>query len=274
MPSLEQLHNRFAANRDFLLEIALEDSRKYCRAPEKGVEGRDNQDSDQHWVEVFSQPGVTAETAHSFLRQFQLTNRVGYDKQRVADRINALIGASMTDPIADIHTLSRDLPKCIESGNRNQQTSAASKLSMFAKPNAMVFIWDRLATKSAKLRDWHGTGRDERQNGLVRLNDLYKDGEREKGNQHRYDRYWAACLRALEQERSTADFPIAVKAFSRFLTAENGPMRSGLVEAHFIERRLLDKLMFWEGYYIEKWAKNWSDGWEPEGAPQILIAAE
>ncbi|MGU3558585.1 hypothetical protein [Methylobacterium radiotolerans] len=244
-------------DREGLLAVATADTVKWCAPPAERVAGKHL--SDQHWMRIFDPASggvVDAETVHRFLVQFQLTNRVVWDKPAVAAAIERLRMVEDFDPVAGVTALAEELRACNTRGLR--QTSAASKLSVFAKPSAEVFIWDALASLSALLRD--------------RLRGELRKGDARQfllpGGGQDYAAFHAACARALAEERGRADFRDAVAELDARFRGQPGPMGDrDRVPLPFVERRLLDKLMFWEGHILKYGAASPAAGTSlPEAA--------
>jgi len=224
-----------------LLAAAKDDTLKWCPPPDERV--ADRHLSDQYWMGIFDPASagvVDAQTVHRFLVQFQLTNRVVWDKPAVAAAIERLRSVGAFEPVAGVAALAEELRTCNARGLR--QTSAASKLSVFAKPAAEVFIWDALASLSALLRDrLRGEpGRRGAKHFLL------------PGGGHDYAAFHASCARAMAEERDRADFRDAVADLDAHFRGRSGPMGDRTrVPLSFVERRLLDKLMFWEGHILK-----------------------
>ncbi|WP_312489996.1 hypothetical protein [Sphingomonas sp.] len=224
-----------------LLVEAEADVRRWCRPRDQWIGG--NRHPDTHWLALFTGL-VTEGDAHRFLVTFQLTNHVIWRKQAVAHAIMGLRAKPTFDPVIDIPVLAGQLST---EGRMRQHSSAASKIATFARPEADVFIWDRLASKSARHRDWHRAGRT----GWRRLNSLYR-----KADGHDYAAFWRACAQAREDERQKSDFRAARdRLIADFRGGAGGAEMADPVHVPdgFIERRLLDKLMFAEGRWIERY---------------------
>ncbi len=237
------------SSRDFLLARALADAKKWCVGASATVGARP---SDQYWVALFrrlqSEP-ITEKEAHLFLTTFQLTNRVIWDKANVAAQMCALREQEPFEPVESIQRLAHVLRGCNARGTR--QTSAASKLAMFAKPSAEVFIWDALASRSARMRDSCRDAVDGTTPKRRASMSIYTTADGE----HDYAAFHAACARALHDEQRRPDFVEAAAMFAEYLAHTDGPMADRmLVPRSFVERRLLDKLMFWEG-----WGQKYGD---------------
>lgn len=257
MMDTERLASRIAIRRAQHLEKALDDAKRWCAAPNMLV---GNKPSDQHWLELFgseTQRSVDASDAHAFLTTFMLTNRVSWDKAAVAGVFNEYRETPAGPVEEDVQRLSFRLMDCIRSRNKSLQTSAASKFALFAKPHARVFIWDQLASRSARLRDW--TRASEKPRSAF-LNKLYRRSTERQGRKVEmpdYAAYAAACAAALEEELAREDFRQAADDFTAYLSAMGGPMSNPVVaDRDFTQRRLLDKLMFWEGHAIRSWSGN------------------
>ena len=102
-----------------------------------------------------------------------------------------------------------------------------------------------MASKAARHRDWVRNGRT----GPRHLGRLYKvDGR------HDYPAFWRACDQARQEERQKTDFQAARdRLIADFRNGAGGDVMADPVRVpdSFIERRLLDKLMFWEGTLLE-----------------------
>lgn len=186
--ALDILHKRYKDCRSQFLSEALEHAKMLCVPPDTFVVGRKR--SDQYWLRLFSSSSekVTSEHVGNFLSSFQLTNRVGWDRRRVADLINKFRNRIVSDIGSAVTGLSLDLPSCITTKIKGQRTSAASKVAFFAKPREEVFIWDINATRSARFRDWLRT-RVAKPRSFDRL--YTRDGK------HDYASFWNACTQAL-----------------------------------------------------------------------------
>lgn len=175
---------------------------------------------------------------HRFLTSFQLTITVQWDKAKVANILSLVRSSSLSNPKEDIPLIGDRLRECNKP--RNRQTSAASKIINFAKPKLPVFIWDDLVSRAARTRDALLAGSKERPRSGVYL----REGE------HDYSGLYEACARALSEEHSRPDFQEAVLQLDKELREQGGLLAEReLVPVNFVERRLLDKLMFWEGWY-------------------------
>lgn len=230
------------AYRETLLRAAAIGVKKWCCPPEELVDGRRR--SDTFWMLLFTdldQKDVTKDEAHLFLVTFQLTNRVSWEKEKVAEAIKRLRDSRGFDPLTGVPELSKVLAEC--NTRKTRQTSAASKIATFTKPDAQVFIWDKLASRAARYRDWHRDGRVGRLRSAPYLN----------GKDHDYPAYYAACARALDDERRRPDFVATLTEVVDHFRAGTGPMADReIVDDGFIERRLLDKLMFAEGWVLNR----------------------
>jgi len=133
------------------LATALEDSKKWCVGPNTLV---GNKPSDQYWITIFDHgnpESVGTDQVHRFLVTFQLTRTVKWDKAGVAEAFNHFRSLELGDVNEAVARLAARLSGCM--GERQSiQTSAASKFAMFARPLLPIFIWDQLATRSAKPR--------------------------------------------------------------------------------------------------------------------------
>src|SRR5262249_4441144 len=130
-------------------------------------------------------------------------------------------------------------------GQKGLQTSAASKLAFFTKPLEKVYIWDQFAIASARFRD-----RRRRQGRRPKpARSYYRNVSGTV--EHDYASYAASFAKALEEERSGADFKGALQEFRSYLQKVGGPMSESKYSL-FVERRFLDKLMWWEGNWLKE----------------------
>lgn len=238
---MKEYPDLFGELRESLLDHATALTRKWCVPPEAFVDGKKR--SDQYWIKTLAvEQGSSLDSAiaHLFLVGFQLTNRVAWDKEKVAEAMRGA-SADADDAVSAVSSVASKLREANHRGT--QQTSAASKIAFFARPSLEVYIWDRLATKAARFREWDAGGRNQKLN----LN-VYVDAEK----RHAYGDYWRSCKAASRQERECADFTEAAKQLVLGFRAMSGPMSdAALIPDEFIERRLLDKLMFCEGLVLE-----------------------
>jgi hypothetical protein len=227
----------FKINRARFIDQAITDAKKWC-APPWCLVG--NKHSDHYWLNVFlAEPrSVTDLHVHDFLVSFQLASARKWDKQAVARRIILFSRQNIQDTAIGVEEFAVDLGKCIEKFV-GHQTSAASKIAFFSKPQQDVFIWDRLAKRSARFRD------------AIRLNESFGSLEQVGVN---YSRYHSSCAAALAEERMKPDFCAAVGEFEKYIQTVGGPMADNeyVRKSSFLERRLLDKLMFCEGKFLEE----------------------
>lgn len=220
-----------------LLDQASDDTIRWLSGPDEKVLGKP---SDQFWLRLFASAyEITPADAHKFLVTFQLTNRVKWDKERVAELIRGLVYSEHMEPIVAIPALAEDLRAANARGTK--QTSAASKLATFAKPFQPIFIWDNLARRSAanRLKLTNRIGRP------VRNPFVSNSGE------HDYAAYYTASEETFAEELSRPDFLEKLDAVIQNVRSVDGPLsRASDIPDEFIARRFLDKLMFWEGWTI------------------------
>lgn len=245
------------AYRKELLAAAEADVIKWCGPHDQQI-GRNQPDT--HWLMLFQGRyggPVTAEQAHRFLVTFQLTMFRTWNIAAAAEAIRDTCDAAEFVPLAAIPSLSARLAPLVE--RSTQETSAASKIATFAQPTARVYIWDKLATRSARYRDWVRSG----QTGRKKLGSLFA-----REGRHDYHAYYAACDRAMEDERERPDFTAARdRLIDRFRTGEGIMSDAAIVTDDFIERRLLDKLMFAEGNMLRQRKRG-----DDDGTPVLLAA--
>lgn len=231
-------------HRAVLLDNAMKDTIKWCVPPEAKV---GKKPSDSFWIKLFSDENsdpVNLNDAHLFLTTFQLTNRVIWHKDRVAALINDLRSNNSFDPVVGIPEFAENMRAANTRATR--QTSAASKLANFAKPHQPIFIWDRLASLSARYRIWDENGRKTK---LSSASIFLKADRRE----HDYAAFFAACQSVLQTEATKPDFQLATGKLIEHFRSSTGPMSDpSRVPDAFIQRRLLDKLMFAEGFCLDR----------------------
>lgn len=226
--------------RRMLLARAEQDVRRCCCPREQRVD--QGRHPDTHWLAVFSGQ-VEANDARQFLSTFLLTQFVAWDRAGVAAAIMTIHAADAFDPCVDIPHWADRLP--ISRGQRRQYSSAASKIATFARPRDEIHIWDRLASRAARHRDWVRNGRV----GAQYLGRPYGGDGR-----HDYPAFWRACDQARQEEREKTDFQqVRDRLIADFRHGAGGDVMADPVRVpdSFIERRLLDKLMFWEGTLLE-----------------------
>jgi hypothetical protein len=230
-------------NRITLLKKAAADVRKWCVSSDAKVGKRDRPDT--FWIELFDPKNpdqISVDNATQFLITFRLI-RASWDIPALAVLIDEFRRKPEFDPVADIPLLANDLRE--HNRHHTRQTSAASKIAAFARPKARVFIWDDLASRSARRRDW----KREPKNKIRPSSALYG----KQNGEHDYPELALACERAFEEERSCADFAESVEILDREFLLGGGTMANReKVPREFIEGRLLDKLMYWEGWSLKK----------------------
>lgn len=237
---------RFEAQRTSLLCQALEDSKKWCVAPDSRVGTK--RYSDQYWLKMFSSTGsLTDRDVHEFLVSFQLETRfIQFNERDVLARIIALSKRGIADLPTAVNALAEELMGTISSKRKGRQTSAASKLVFFSWPRREVYIWDAHARRSARFREWLRLGR-----GTIPPR---FDGSYVVGRTHNYSLFSVSCANALKDELLKDDFGKAVHEFRSEVQRVGGPMVDNNIvgSTSFIERRFLDKLMFWEGKFLKE----------------------
>lgn len=224
----------YGAYRTQLLETATQDTLKWLVGPDEPV-GRNP--SDQFWIRAFARGAgsFAPDDAHRFLVTFILTIMTRWDREKVAQEIDAFRETASFDPATHIPTLAEALREANEP--RNRQTSAASKIANFAFLSAEVYIWDSLAMRS------------------VRLRETLEGRKREaytSGSDHRYPAYHAACRRAFEREMGQDDFLEKARIVINQVRAIDGPLSDPAVPDSFFHRRLMDKLMYHEGALLRE----------------------
>ena len=238
---LESFASRLEQQRAALLNKSVEDAIAWCSQPSKEA----SKPSDQYWLAVFAEPSVSVEDAHKFLVTYMLTRMRNWDKAAVASAINVFISGRAGGIVSLVEGLSVTLQSCIQSENASQQTSAASKIAMYAKPESPVFIWDQLANRSARLRKWQRDGGER----FLRLNKLFSRPD----GRHDYAAYSDACNAVWQEECQKKDFQSAVEHFTTAVREIGGPMADpSIANLSFMQRRLLDKFMFWEGHLLRE----------------------
>ena len=184
---------------------------------------------------------------HKFLVSFQLETRfVQFNERDVLAQIIALCEKELSGIPAAVDVLAKGLSSTITSNANGRQTSAASKIVFFSQPCRDVYIWDTHARRSARFRDWLSVGRGTKPPRL--------DGSYVIGRTHDYSMFCDSCANALKTELLRDDFGEAIEEFRTEVQRVGGPMADSKVvrESSFIERRFLDKLMFWEGKYVKE----------------------
>ena len=229
--------------RSHLLEAAREDVLKWCAAPNVSI-GRFP--SDQYWLTIFNSTSryeITENDARLFLVTFRLARTGTWNYAAVAKVI-----MDFRQPkygVADPNNLIESLAKALQEADARNRShiSAASKIAVFSWPNLCIFIWDTMARRAARARR-----RIELENpGLLSQDDqvILRRGTAS------YPTYHSACTVHFALENQRQDFQTATAGLIDELRRREGPLsRSGNISDEFIARRLLDKLMFWEGQYL------------------------
>lgn len=246
---MSDLIQRFLARRTDLLAEALAEAKKWCVAP--GIPVERSKRSDQYWLTTFPSPAVTVsdEDVRRFLSIYGLSRWVKWNERGVANCIEALRGEAESDPAATVSALTYALLGQIIGATRTRQTSAASKIAFFTLPGRELFIWDQFAIRSARFHEWLSTNSERSPRSFHRAYMLRGASD--------YGGFAVACRQKLAAERQRPDFGECVAAFGHYLRGVGGPMADGLDTGSgtFHERRLLDKLMFFEGRYLESTEK-------------------
>lgn len=209
--------------------------------------------SEQYWLQAFSTSDVTAEQMRHFLASFQFI-REKWDYAEAADIVNELIGKQDFDPLSDIEAMAGALRVVTE--RRTPQTVAATAICVFAKPSAKVFVMGDPQCYSARLSLWDRSGRAIPPLLGVPFHDDGWEANGRHGTED-YQTYAQACEAVLEGVVASEAFKKALNRYSDYLESVQGPMRSReQVPIEFVERRLLEKLMACEGWYIRYWLEN------------------
>jgi hypothetical protein len=248
--STESILDGLSNVRDVIIAKALTDAISVSGHP--GDAARLPHRSEQYWLQAFSSPDVTSDQMRTFLGTFQ-SIRAGCDYGEAADLVNELIGKRDFDPLTDVETLAGALRVVTE--RRISQTVAAASICTFAKPNAQVFAMGDLHCYSARLVLWARSDRSTPSLlGVPFHDDGWEAGDGVRGD---YVAYASACSVVLDELRSMDAFRNALRRYTDYLDSVPGPMRTReTVALEFIERRLLDKLMACEGWYIRYWLEN------------------
>lgn len=238
MADTHDLQREFDVRRGEFLRSGLNDTLKWCASPSESVE--ETRPSDQYWMELFrTAKRVSTKDAQKFIVTFGL-QRSQWDYDRAAEAIEKFRN---TKEILDTVVSVSDLAETLRSGNkkRHRCESAASKIAMFARPQSDVFIWDSVVTRAARFRD------------ALRLQSQPRLQRRKYSD---YASYHKACSDALREEKNKGDFRECVDTLDACLRKRTGPMADRSVcPISFLERRYLDKLMFFEGKWVECKAK-------------------
>jgi hypothetical protein len=209
--------------------------------------------SEQYWLQAFSTPGVTAEQMRHFLASFQFV-RDKCDYEEAADLVNELIRTQDFDPLSDIETIAGALRAVTD--RRTPQTVAATAICMFAKPSAKVFVMGDLHCYSARLALWERSGRAVPPLLGVPFHDDGWEVNGSRGTED-YPAYAQASEAVLEGVVEAEAFKNALNRYLDYLESVQGPMRlRENAPIGFVERRLLEKLMACEGWYIRYWLEN------------------
>lgn len=227
-----------AAVRGVVMAKSLAEAVAFCGPPND--DSRLPRRSDQHWAETFSTANVTPDQIRSFLSSCQLV-RNERDYGQAAEIVNAFIRTEDFNPLADIEKLAMALREVTE--RRLPQTVAASTIAMLAKRSEKVFIWDELPDLA------------------VRFSTSVRLGEAEfsawTAGSASYASYAEAYDHVIAEMRVSSAFQSALQQFSDYLASIAGPFRSrDDTPMDFIERRLADRVLTCEGWYLRYWMET------------------
>jgi hypothetical protein len=218
-----------APHRSRLLDTAYDDVLRWHRSPDAQIEQRR---PDSFWLQLFRAPEAERRdpsVVHDFLSSFHLEGRREWDQNAVGLFLGELPRMDVEDPIDYVSSQTERLSKCGE--GRAPCLEAASKIGMFARPSLAVLIFNPLVWRAVKHRR-QLTARSPFA-GIAAL----------AVRQPRYPTYHAALAQVLEAERGRDDFGSKIAGLECSLTADVLQVTS----RDYLERRLLDKLLFWEG---------------------------
>lgn len=267
MRSLVNFANTLHDEREHLIRRALSEACHWSRFSNTGVAPT----SDQYWLECFSKESVAAADVRRFLTTYKVVRAKWLD-EGVAKEIVALRHSGW-QPVAGVISLSADLARHIQKQEKTpatipsdstkpgaaeeiddldddesgQRTSAASKIAMFTMYDHPVFIWDSLALRAIKLRQW----KFDKASGVAVRQSRFSQSF-VKGGRHDYETYHVASSREYASLLKDDLFRDAVDTFLSYVSATGGPM-SAIVNKDFYGRRLFDKLMVCEGERIGEW---------------------
>jgi transcriptional regulator with XRE-family HTH domain len=252
---------QYEERRPLFLRKALEDAKKCCSRTGEPNDGDPLDQFAQFWLRRFSAPSeqVTGGDVRRFFTEFKLLRGVSWDMEAVARTIMKFSHRQLSDVEEEIRTLAEQLRLCITSTEKRgrQTTSVVSKIAFFGKPLQDVYIWDENVTNAARFRDWRRAGGGTKPPNFK----LYTSA-----STHDYASFCASCAKALQEERGRSDFATAVQQFRDYLQQVGGPMAdSKILGSSFIERYFLDKLMWWEGPWVNA-LHNWLKAGQAIGA--------
>lgn len=240
------------------LQCALAHATTWCVAPATDVllgQNAKPRKSDQFWLKSLGAAAGEIELlkVDTFLNGFQL-QRMPWKKEAVVEVINAARARPPIDVVAYIQDMAMKLSHAtrpVRNGRRPaRQTSAASKFSLFAHPQSRIYIWDQHALRSARVRYASMQKR-----GAEAVSPVH--AIRSKDRAHNYAIFYDTCMRAQAHERIQDDFQTALNELMVFIDGVGGPMADrSFTPAEFVERRLLDKLMFVEGQELARLFKR------------------
>lgn len=227
-----------AAVRGVVMAKSLADAVAFCGPPND--DSRLPRRSDQHWAETFSTANVAPEQIRSFLSSCQLVHNER-DYGPAAEIVNAFIKSEDFNPLVDIENLALALREVTE--RRLPQTVAASTIAMLAKRSDKVFIWDELPELVVRL------------SASARLGETARSAW--SGASASYASYAEAYDDAMVEMRVSSAFQAALQRFSDYLASIAGPFRSrDVTPLDFIERRLADRVLTYEGWYLRYWMET------------------
>lgn len=228
--------------RQLLIKAACLDVRRYFRPPgEIVVNRRQRHVSELDRLCRFRRRALIADDLRRFSRIYRVDQYMRWNFDCLASVVfdwpeECLDEQLFTDRVGRLMTCNKD---------RKRTVSAASKLNFFANPTQSAFIWDSLSRIAIECRY------------------PLRCPPRPKGyNDREVMEYFDAARRCLEDEFKKEDFICALGDITPLLN----PVRRSVFNdneaatRNFAARRLLDKLLYYEGSLIDilngKWVRD------------------
>jgi len=235
MPRHDCLYAPDAPIRKLLIEAAELDVRRYFRPPgEIVLNGREVHVSELDWLVQFHQRTFCPHRLKRFLWMYRLHRCGSWDYHKLVDKSRLWTQALPDFNFDVLRSRIVELKSCDE--QQKDQISAASKLSVFTSPRSQVFIWD---SNTRRAIDHHcPLGRRPRRNGYT------------KWELREFCHNAPQCL---AEELDRADFVRALNAVIPLLNPVREDVfgRDDAAIRDFAARRLLDKLMLYEGRLLD-----------------------
>jgi len=232
----DRLYTPGAPIRALLIRAAELDVQRYFRPPGEHVyNGSEVHVSELDWLLRFGKCKISPDMVRDFVRVYRLYRCVSWECNTLSDVVGSWPARSSGFHFGVLQSRIDELVDC--HAQRKFLRSAASKLSFFTNPFSHVFIWDSNARRAIDHR--YPLRAHPRQNG-------YTDRE--------LQRFWENAPSCLSDELGRGDFRRSLNSVVPLLDPVRGSVFSSNEQLirDFAARRLLDKLMYYEGRLLKE----------------------